>query len=257
MKVFKKKWAIPAAALVLTLSIAGGAYAATGGPSTDTTGTAVAGQARGYADGRGCGQQRGDETLLTGDVLDKAKAAALANLGAGATVLRAETDADGNAKYEVHATKADGTMVVVYIDESYKVVSIETCAGPNGDGTGRGYMGGKHSDEAALTGDTLTKVTTAALAAAGSGSTLWNATIDDDGIAAYEAHVRKADGTCVEIYLDESFKVVKTETAQQGGPGGDAAGRGNMGGGRARCQSGISGTAGTTAAPTTLTTGSI
>ena len=85
------------------------------------------GQAQRDANGGGRGQQRGDETLLTGDVLEKVKAAALAKLGAGATVIRAETDADGNAKYEVHATKADGTMVMVYIDESYKVVSVETC----------------------------------------------------------------------------------------------------------------------------------
>jgi hypothetical protein len=258
MKAFKKKWAIPAAALVLTLSIAGGAYAATSGSSTVTTGatgTTVAGQTQCDANGGGRCGQRGDETLLTGDVLEKVKAAALANLGAGATVIRAETDADSNAKYEVHATKADGTMVMVYIDESYKVVSVETCG--NGAGMGRGRMGGGDSDEVALTGDTLTQVTNAALAAAGTGSTLMRATTDDDGIAKYEAHVRKADGTCVNIYLDESFKVVKTETAEQG----DGMGRGRMGGGRmggdnGRCQNGA-GTTGTTAAPNTSTTGSI
>jgi hypothetical protein len=263
MKVFKKKWAIPAAALVLTLSIAGGAYAATGGSSTDTTGTTVAGQARGDAGGRGWGMQRSGETLLTGDALDKVKAAALASLGAGATVIRAETDADGNAKYEVHATKADGTMVMVYIDESYKVVSVETCVGPNGDGMGRGRMGGGDGDETTLTGSTLTQVTNAALAAAGTGSTLMNATTDDDGIAKYEAHVKKADGTCVEIYLDESFKVVKTETVDQGDRGGEGMGRGRMGGGQGRCQNGTvgttgtTGTNGTTAAPSTSTPGSI
>jgi uncharacterized membrane protein YkoI len=254
MKVFKKKWAIPAAALVLTLSIAGGAYAATSGSSADATGSTVAGQAQGDADGKGQGRQCSDETLLTGDVLDKVKAAALANLGAGATVIRAETDADGNGKYEVHATKADGTMVMVYIDESYKVVSVETCG--DGGGMGRGHMGGGNSDETALTGDTLTQVTNAALAAAGTGATLMNATTDDDGIAKYEAHVKKADGTCVEIYLDESFKVVKTETDEQGDRG-EGMGSGHMGSEDGRCQNGTAGTTGTTAAPSTSTTGSI
>ncbi len=91
-------------------------------------------------------------------------------------------------------------------------------------------MGGPASDETALTGDTLAKVQAAALAAAGSGSTLIRAETDADGNAKYEAHVRKADGTCVTVYLDESFKVVKTETAPQAGERGE----GGSGRGRAR-----------------------
>ena len=44
----------------------------------------------------------------------------------GATVVRVETDADGNAKYEAHMTKADGSLVTVYVDASYNVVSVQT-----------------------------------------------------------------------------------------------------------------------------------
>ncbi len=262
MKVLKnKKWIIPVAATVLTLSIAGAAWAATGSSSTDTAlaGTAVtaAGTVTTAAGststdngaGRGFGQQRSDETLLTGDVLAKVQAAALAKIGSDATVMRAETDADGNAKYEVHAVKADGTRVVVYVDASYNVVSVATCgAGDGNGGHGRGMMGG-NSNETALTGDALTKATAAATAAAGAGSTVISATTEDPAEntgAAYEVKVKKSDGTCVEYLLDSSFKVVKTETAPMGDGGhmGGGHGRGMMNG------TGTTGTAGTTATST-------
>ena len=78
------------------------------------------------------------------------------------------------------------------------------------------------NDETAVTGDTLAQVTTAALAAAGSGSTLTSATNEtdsSDSSITYEAFVTKSDGTSVKMYLDASFKVVSTENAQQGGRG--------------------------------------
>jgi len=69
--------------------------------------------------------------------------AALAEAGSDATVDRAETDADSNAKYEAHVTKADGTQVTVYVDESFNVVSVEDRpAGGPGDGH-RGGRGGR------------------------------------------------------------------------------------------------------------------
>jgi uncharacterized membrane protein YkoI len=258
MKSIKTKWVVPLAALVLTLSIGGAAFAATGSSSTDTTaaGTVTTAASTATTAGstattagstapagaeKGWGQQRTDETLLTGDVLAKVQAAALAKIGSDATVVRAETDADGNAKYEVHAVKADGTRVTVYVDESYNVVSVQTCTGPAGRG---GMMGGR-SDETALTGDTLAKVQAAALAAAGTGSTLMRAETDADGVAKYEAHVVKADGTHVIVYLDESFKVVKTEAGGTG-RGGMMGGRGH--GGQGGC---IGGTSTTTGASTT------
>jgi hypothetical protein len=59
------------------------------------------------------------ETLLTGDALTKATAAAKAAVP-GATAQRAETDAEG-AAYEVHMTKADGSIVTVKLDSNFKV----------------------------------------------------------------------------------------------------------------------------------------
>lgn len=50
------------------------------------------------------------ETLLTGTDLEKATAAATAKVS-GATVLRAETEADGKGTYEVHMRKSDGSTL--------------------------------------------------------------------------------------------------------------------------------------------------
>jgi hypothetical protein len=75
--------------------------------------------------GQPWGGQRSDETLLTGDTAAKVREAALAEVSGG-TIVRIETDADGNAKYEAHMTKADGTPVTVYVDASFDVVSVES-----------------------------------------------------------------------------------------------------------------------------------
>src|SRR3954452_14688436 len=64
------------------------------------------------------------ETPLTGDDLSKATAAAQA-AAPGATIERAETDAEG-AAFEVHITKADGSDATVKLDASFNVTSIET-----------------------------------------------------------------------------------------------------------------------------------
>ena len=148
MKQFlRRRWVVPVGALVLTLAIGSAAFAATGSTTaTSTNGTAAAtspGQCDGTGNdsgrfGRGMDGQRSDETALTGDTLAQAQAAALAAVGSDATVMRAETDADGNAAYEVHVRKADGTMVTVYLDESFKVVKTEE---------GRMGMGGRHGGD--------------------------------------------------------------------------------------------------------------
>jgi hypothetical protein len=74
---------------------------------------------------QGWGPQRSDETPLTGDALAAVTKAAEAKVP-GATVERVETDAEGHAAYEAHMTKADGTLVTVYVDKSYAVVGVET-----------------------------------------------------------------------------------------------------------------------------------
>ena len=65
---------------------------------------------------QGWGQQRSDETLLTGDTAAKVQAIALEKVP-GATVSRVETDADGHAAYEAHLVKSDGSLATVYVDK--------------------------------------------------------------------------------------------------------------------------------------------
>ena len=63
------------------------------------------------------------ETVLTGDDLAKVTAAVEAK-EPGATIDRAETDADG-AVYEAHITKADGTKATVKFDADFNVTSVD------------------------------------------------------------------------------------------------------------------------------------
>jgi uncharacterized membrane protein YkoI len=69
--------------------------------------------------------QRADETPLTGDTAAQVRKAALAKVS-GATIERVETDADGNAAYEAHIVKSDGSRATVYVNKSFEVVSVES-----------------------------------------------------------------------------------------------------------------------------------
>jgi hypothetical protein len=71
--------------------------------------------------------------------------------------------------------------------------------------------GTQRSDETLLTGDTATKVREVALAKV-PGATIVRVETDADGHAAYEAHMTKADGTPVTVYVDQQFNVVSVET---------------------------------------------
>jgi hypothetical protein len=119
----------------IAVGLAAGSYgiasAASGGTGSGAGAAGVAAtqpaapQASGPPGGAPWGGQRSDETLLEGDTAAKVTAAAEAKVPGG-TVVRVETDADGHAKYEAHMTKADGTPVTVYVDESFAVVGVET-----------------------------------------------------------------------------------------------------------------------------------
>ena len=71
--------------------------------------------------------------------------------------------------------------------------------------------GGQRSDETLLTGDTAAKVEFAAKAKVPNG-TIVRVETDADGHAAYEAHMTKADGTPVTVYVNEQFEAVSVET---------------------------------------------
>ncbi len=153
----------------------------------------------------------GTQTALTGDTLAKATAAAKAKVP-GASVEGAFADDHGQAAYVVVMKKADGTRVAVRLDAAFAVVDVRT-------GPGRGPRG--HGKETALTGDTLAKVTAAATAKV-PGATVDRAETDAGGRAKYEAHMTKADGTHVTVYVNAAFEAVAVESAPagRGGPGG-------------------------------------
>ena len=117
------------AALAVAIGIAGGSYgiaaAASGNGSSSSSAATTQTVASQATPSQPWGGQRPDETLLTGDAASKVTAAALAKVPGG-TIVRVETDADGNAAYEAHMTKSDGTRVTVYVDKSYNVVSVES-----------------------------------------------------------------------------------------------------------------------------------
>ena len=126
----------PLALCAMVLGVAFGSYsvaaAASGSSSSSSSAAATTTTPSGPAAPPGAtaqnpwGNQRSDETLLTGDALAKVKAAGLADVGSDATIIRIETDADGHAAYEAHMLKADGTPVTVYVNTSYDVVSTES-----------------------------------------------------------------------------------------------------------------------------------
>jgi uncharacterized membrane protein YkoI len=113
--------------LLIVVSLAalalGGAAIAGAAQGNGSSGNSSSGQA-GAQPSRDLPPQRSDEQLLTGDTAAKVRQAALAAVSGG-TIERVETDADGNAAYEAHMRKADGSRITVYVNKSFDVVSIE------------------------------------------------------------------------------------------------------------------------------------
>ena len=122
-----------AIAAAVVLGVAGGSYgvaaAASGSGSSSSSSTATTTTTPSAPTAPSAqqpwGHQRSDETLLTGDTASRVNAAAEAAVPGG-TIIRVETDADGNALYEAHMTKSDGTPVTVYVDKDFNVVSTDS-----------------------------------------------------------------------------------------------------------------------------------
>ena len=134
-----RTWIITAAAaLGVSVGVAGLAGAATSGSSSTATPAAAAATTTpgATAPDPSTVQQGPGETLLTGDTAAKVTAAAKAALP-GATIVRVETDS-GGAAYEAHMTKADGTRVTLKFDSNFKVTATEDGmgSGPGGHGPG-------------------------------------------------------------------------------------------------------------------------
>jgi uncharacterized membrane protein YkoI len=135
----KRKLAVPFLAAALVAGIGAGglsAYAQSASAAdintpTTTDTTKAARPPFDPSKGGHIGKNGVKEELLTGDIAEKAKAAALAAVPGG-TIERVENDADG-ATYEAHMTKADGSHVTVLMDANFAVTATET-GGPGGHG---------------------------------------------------------------------------------------------------------------------------
>jgi hypothetical protein len=76
--------------------------------------------------------------------------------------------------------------------------------------TAQAPWGHQRSDETLLTGDTLAKVKAIAEAKV-PGGTIVRIETDADGVATYEAHMTKADGSPATVYVDSSFNFVSVQ----------------------------------------------
>lgn len=86
-------------------------------------------------------------------------------------------------------------------------------------GDGQAGPGGGHQPETPLTGSTAEKVKAAALAKV-EGGTIIRVETDTDFGSPYEAHVRKADGTEVQVLVNKQFEVTAVKAGPQGAPPG-------------------------------------
>jgi uncharacterized membrane protein YkoI len=116
-------FAAVAAAAVSGAAIANAATSGTASSSATPSASSAAPQGRAHDPSKGGHTANGKtETLLSGDVAAKVKAAALAKVSG--TVERVETNVDSSAPYEAHIRKADGTEVEVQINKDYSVAAV-------------------------------------------------------------------------------------------------------------------------------------
>ncbi|MFI7298981.1 peptidase [Streptomyces sp. NPDC050121] len=116
--------AAPAAALMFALVACGGSDS--GSDASSAAGTQQSAQSAGGAQAAGgAGGDTDDkkEPPLTGDIKQKAEAAALAAYPG--TVLKSEEDAEKPGMYAVEVKQADGTSIEVYLDTSFKVTDTK------------------------------------------------------------------------------------------------------------------------------------
>jgi uncharacterized membrane protein YkoI len=113
------------AAVALGAAAVGSAVTGNGSPgSSNATTTAAQPPSPGQSPWLGSRPRHQGEQLLTGSTAQKVREAALAKVPGG-TIQRVETDADGHAAYEAHMQRSDGSLVTVYVNEQFEVVSVE------------------------------------------------------------------------------------------------------------------------------------
>ena len=112
--------AAPAAVLMFALVACGGSDSGSDSKAADTQQQA---QSTGGAEAAGGDADDKKEPPLTGDVKQKAEAAALAAYPG--TVVKSEEDVEKPGMYAVEVKQADGTSIEVYLDKSFKVTDTK------------------------------------------------------------------------------------------------------------------------------------
>ncbi|WP_314102834.1 PepSY domain-containing protein [uncultured Frigoribacterium sp.] len=163
---------------------------------------------------------------------DRAQEAALAETGGG-TVTDVDRLDDGLPGYEVDVVLPDGRESTVLLGDDFSVSSSRIDDDRDGrddrDGDDDSGRDGDLSDDSSstpgsdstsgstsrtddddLVGADFDQAAAAAIAAAG-GGTVTDADRSDDGDTAYEVDVRLDDGTEVDVDLDASFGVLRTD----------------------------------------------
>jgi hypothetical protein len=126
----RRRWSLERAIVVgaIAFGVAAGSYGvASAASGSGSSSSSSSGSAAAAAPGarQPWGPQRSDETPLTGDTAAKVRELALAKVPGG-TIVRVETDADGNAAYEAHMVRSDGSPVTVYVSKQLEVVSVQS-----------------------------------------------------------------------------------------------------------------------------------
>ncbi len=143
-----------------------------------------------------------DDAPITGDALEQAMAAALAETGGGEVT---ETEiGDDEAFYEVEVRMPDGRQIDVHLDKAFKVTAQDVESADDDDLDGDDEA--DEADDVPLTGTDLERATAAALAHTGGGEVTETELDDDEGV--YEVEVRMSDGRQIDVHLDKDFKVV-------------------------------------------------
>jgi uncharacterized membrane protein YkoI len=172
----------------------------------------------------------GDDRL-SGQTLEKASAAAIAEAGEG-TVREASASDDLDHKYDVEVRLTDGTEVDVALDENFDVVysdrdnrgndrdddstddsEANDAATETGTST-TGTQGSTDADDVPLTDAERTGAEQAALAEVGDG-TVTDIDRSDDADHTFEVEVTFADGRDVDVELTTDFQVVRVDDDSQ------------------------------------------
>lgn len=153
-----------------------------------------------------------DRVSVAGTDLDRAIAAALADVGPG-TVIEADIDDDRGHAYEIDVRLDAGGFVEVRVDSAFAVVSVRPDDGSGSDDDRSGdddRTGADRSDDAVTDAAARQKAADAALAEVG-GGTVVSVERSDDADHVYAVEIEVAGGEDVDVELNAAFAVVKVD----------------------------------------------